>query len=129
MSLQARIGRRAAMSAAAAAATVWPSHAAPAAPSRLAGILSTPAAVSVGRAWLADETETDALRITTLLLRRLGLRPDRLHAVGDQEIRERFRAATRDDFAAGRVAIVSSWVLSDTEARYCGLIALMQENS
>jgi hypothetical protein len=40
--------------------------------------------------------------------------------IGDRSIEERIR----DDFAAGRTVVVSGWVLSETEARQCGLYSL-----
>ena len=82
-------------------------------------------AAVVGRAYLAGHpAEADRDRLAARLdqaLRCQGCDPAR--APTDQ-LRTALAGQIRADFAAAQVVTVDGWVLSETEARLCGLAAL-----
>jgi hypothetical protein len=94
---------------------------------RLVGALRQRAsAATVGRAYLAAHPADAGLeRLTADLaddLCRQQCAPWRTTPAG---LRAAFARRVRDDFAIGRVTRVDGWVLSLTEARLCGLAALV----
>jgi hypothetical protein len=91
----------------------------------LVGLLSDPAgAAAVGREWLAQAPgETDAARLVEDLAGP-RLAEWRLAAADAGALRAAVRARHVEDFAAGKVASVRGWVLSQTEVRLCALAEL-----
>ena len=93
---------------------------------RLLAMLGRPdSAAAVGRAFLAGHpAEADRGRLAARLEQ--ALRCQDCDPAQDRV--ERLRAAlarqVRADFAGARVVRVEGWVLSETEARLCGLAAL-----
>jgi hypothetical protein len=107
-------------------AWLQPADGRPAGGAHLLAMLGRPeSAAAVGRAFLAGHpAEADRSRLTARLERTLrGQGCDPAH-----DRSERLRAALareiRADFAGARVVRVGGWVLSETEARLCGLAAL-----
>jgi hypothetical protein len=93
---------------------------------RLLAVLARPdSAAVVGRAYLARyPAEADRDRLAARLDQALRCQDcDPARARTDQ-LRAALAGRTRADFAAARVVVVDGWVLSETEARLCGLAAL-----
>ena len=93
---------------------------------RLLAVLGRPdSAAAVGRAYLASHpAEADRARLTAGLDQALRCQEcDPARARTDQ-LRAALAGRIRADFAAARVVMVDGWVLSETEARLCGLAAL-----
>ena len=92
----------------------------------LVGLLSDPAgAAAVGRVWLAQAPgEADAARLVEDLAGPRLAEWQQLAAGGADALRPLVRARHVDDFAAGKVASVNGWVLSQTEVRLCALADL-----
>jgi DNA-binding IclR family transcriptional regulator len=110
--------RRAMLLAGLAAALVRPARAAP---SHLpAGYFRHPASArAIGRAYLAAvPAEADAARIAALL----ALGP--ASGASPAALRRRMAARLRADFAAGRTIVLDGWLLAESEARLCALVAL-----
>jgi hypothetical protein len=94
---------------------------------RLVGTLRQPkSAARIGRAFLAAHpSEAEVERLTDKLaedLCRHCRAPERLCPV---DLRALFSRQVWEDFATGRVMRVDGWILSATEARLCGLTALV----
>jgi hypothetical protein len=91
----------------------------------IGGLFSDPAAAqSLGRIYLATHLdEADSGVLTAMLFpspmgrRRTG---------GARAARRHLASARRNDFAEGRIAVVDGWILSQTEARVCALVACSQ---
>jgi hypothetical protein len=83
-------------------------------------------AASVGRAYLAARPgEAEIARLAGALettLRRSGCEPARADL---ETLRAALAREVQDDFARGRVVPVDGWLLSLSEARLCGLAALL----
>jgi hypothetical protein len=93
---------------------------------RLLALLGRPdSAAVVGRAYLASHpAEADRDRLAVRLdqaVRCQGCDPARART---GQLRAALAGQIRADFAAARVVMVDGWVLSETEARLCGLAAL-----
>jgi len=93
---------------------------------RLLAVLGRPdSAAVVGRAYLAGHPgEADRDRLAARLdhaLRCQDCDPARARI---EQLRTALVGQIRADFAAARVVTVDGWVLSETEARLCGLAAL-----
>ena len=71
----------------------------------------------LGRAYLAARPEEASVRF---LLEGLAHLP----RAGSNDLRHAIVAANAADFAAGRVVRVDGWILSQTEARACAIVAL-----
>jgi hypothetical protein len=108
-------------------ARAWlqPAGGRPAAARLLAGLARPDSAAVVGRAYLASyPAEADRDRLATRLDQALRCQDcDPAQARADQ-LRAALARQIRADFAAARVVRVDGWVLSETEARLCGLAAL-----
>jgi hypothetical protein len=94
---------------------------------RLAAVFSRPAsAAAVGRAYLAAHPgEAGVDRLAGELeaaLRRSGCEPARADLA---TLRRAAAHQIKEDFAQSRVVQVDGWVLSLSEARLCGLAALL----
>lgn len=91
----------------------------------LAVLARRDSAAVVGRAYLAGyPTEADRDRLAARLDQALRCQDcDPARARVDQ-LRAALARQIRADFAAARVVRVDGWVLSETEARLCGLAAL-----
>jgi hypothetical protein len=109
--------RRALLLAALAACFVRPARAAP---SPLDSCFRHPASArAIGRAYIAAAPEeVDPGRLATLL----GMRPGSDEPV--DALRWRIGARVRADFAAGRTVELEGWLLAESEARLCALLAL-----
>lgn len=84
-----------------------------------AWMLQDDAVTRLGREYLAAHAdEADAGTLTGLLA--AGL-PD----LDDPAARRTLLARVREDYAAGRTAILSGWVLSESEGRLCALATLV----
>jgi len=84
-------------------------------------VLRDDAVIRLGQEYLAaHQDEADAAVLTGLLA--AGL-PD----LDDPAARNDLLARVRDDYAAGRTAILSGWVLSFTEGRLCALATLVTQ--
>ena len=93
---------------------------------RLLTVLGRPdSAAVVGRVYLAGHpAEADRDRLAARLEQALRCQDcDPAQAEADQ-LRAALARQIRADFAAARVVSVDGWVLSETEARLCGLAAL-----
>ena len=93
---------------------------------RLLAVLGRPdSAAAVGRAYLASHpAEADGDRLAAHLDQAVRCQDcDPARARTDQ-LRVALAGQIRADFAAARVVTVDGWVLSETEARLCGLAAL-----
>lgn len=93
---------------------------------RLLAVLGRPdSAAAVGRAYLAGHPiEADRDRLAVRLDQAVRCQDcDPARARTDQ-LRAALAGQIRADFAAARVVMVDGWVLSETEARLCGLAAL-----
>lgn len=92
----------------------------------LAAFRHPESAAAIGRAYLAghpQDADPDTLvENVTAGLRCRGCDPE---AAGRADLRQAIAREVRDDFAQGRVVNVDGWVLSATEARLCGLAALV----
>ena len=79
-------------------------------------------AAAVGRAYLAIREEEGEIAV----LRRLLELPaeDPSSPSERKQLLTRLRARQRDDFREDRVVTVEGWLLSETEARLCALVAL-----
>jgi hypothetical protein len=89
---------------------------------RLAGcVREGGSARAIGRAYLAARAPRASVQEVAGRLWPPGLDPRGTGQAGElrQALLERFRA----DFAAGRIVSVDGWVLSETEAQLCALIA------
>jgi hypothetical protein len=79
---------------------------------------------AVGREYLkVAPAEADVSRLIDLI----GAPEESIRAqskAGTQAFADWLRAKQRDDFDRGRVVLVQGWMLSQTEARLCALIAL-----
>jgi hypothetical protein len=94
---------------------------------RLVAALNRPsAAAAVGRAYLvAHADECDAGYLAHQIMERLhGAGEDTTRADGTC-LRRAIAVEIRRDFTMGRVVSVDGWILSQTEARLCGLAALL----
>jgi len=94
---------------------------------RLAAFLSYPpeSAAVIGAAYLAAAAEERSVQFLHRHLEAAAVVPRR-PAVweSDEAVTDRLRRRIRADFEANEVALVRGWVLSRTEARLCGLVAL-----
>jgi hypothetical protein len=83
-------------------------------------------AAAVGRAYLAGHPGEAAIgHLVTQLgkaLRRWDCEPDRADRM---TLRAAMSRLVKEDFASSRVVKVDGWVLSLSEARLCGLVALL----
>jgi hypothetical protein len=75
----------------------------------------------LGRAYLAAHPDEDAPR---LLDRLIHLDRNRSWWKGIDDLGRALAAACSSDFGAGRVVRVEGWVLAETEARACALVAI-----
>jgi hypothetical protein len=93
---------------------------------RLASLLADrESAAVVGRAYLRTVREQpDAASLAELVTSSLPRGPHAL-AAGDEELRRLLAQRVERDFADERIATVDGWVFSLTEARLCGLCALV----
>jgi hypothetical protein len=92
----------------------------------LVDLLSDPAgAAAVGREWLAQAPdEAGAARLVEALAGAQLAEWRQLAAGGADALRPLVRARHVEDFAAGKLASVRGWVLSQTEVRLCALADL-----
>lgn len=94
----------------------------------LTALFAHPASAAVvGRAYLRTAPmEADERRLVDLVCE--GIPGGRaVVAAGDVgQLHNHIRQAQRRDFAQGRLARLDGWVLSQTEARLCALVALRQ---
>ena len=92
-------------------------------PALRAGLLALPeherSWAAIGHAWLS-EAPSSLAKLTRLLAADLEWRPGNPQTQLEDELRRRIRT----DFDDGRVATVRGWVISLTEARLAGLVAL-----
>jgi hypothetical protein len=90
---------------------------------RLLATLRQPSsAARVGQAFLAAYPgERDAEALTEEILTRVS----GAHPIGTRRLRQAISREIRQDFASGRVVSVDGWILSETEAKLCGLVALL----
>jgi hypothetical protein len=92
----------------------------------LVGLLSDPAgAAAVGREWRAQaRDEADATQLVESLAGERLVEWRALAARDTGALHAELRARHAEDFAAGRVASLRGWVLSQTEVRLCALADL-----
>jgi hypothetical protein len=100
----------------------WPTLA-----ERLVGVFREPArAARVGRAYLAAHPEVGNLDLLTADLvgdlRQRGCAPEHSSCAS---LRTALSRQVHEDFTSGRVVQVDGWFLSATEAKLCGMAALM----
>ena len=77
---------------------------------------------TIGRAYLASCSPRPLKRrLVADLTTRLGRD---LHAVDSETLRRRLARQVRKDMADDRTIVVNGWVLADTEARVCALLAM-----
>jgi hypothetical protein len=67
----------------------------------------------------ANKSEDDKTKLAALLL---ANNPD----ADNGAIRQMLDIKVKDDFKAGKIAVVKGWVLSVTEARQCALFSILQ---
>jgi hypothetical protein len=93
---------------------------------RLLAVLDRPeSAAAVGRAYLASHPgEADRDRLAARLDQAVRCQDCDPARARTEQLREALAGQIRADFAAARVVTVDGWVLSETEARLCGLAAL-----
>jgi hypothetical protein len=88
----------------------------------LAALRERGSAAAVGRAFLAAYPgERDAERLARDITARVGGSV----AGGTTHLRHGISREIRRDFAIGRIVRVDGWILSETEAKLCGLAALL----
>jgi len=92
---------------------------------RLIGLLTDPdPAAALGARYLhVVPKEGNARVLTSLLLHSLSRRDVRLEHLSDEQLRERVRRASTNDFDQERVFELEGWILALTEARLCALAA------
>jgi hypothetical protein len=91
----------------------------------LAALRERRSAAAVGRAFLAVYPgERDAERLAQDIMASVGGRDPALAAGGTRDLRQAISRQIRRDFASSLVVSVDGWILSETEAKLCGLAAL-----
>ena len=83
------------------------------------------AAAAVGRAYLAIRPgEADPQVVRDLMQKHATLQGDALGGCGNLRLQALYRRAVRHDFETGRIVEIDGWVLAETEARACAIVAL-----
>ena len=103
----------------------WPADAPVTA--RLVALFAAPeSAAAIGRAYLAERPmEADPETLVAGILP--GRSARELAMLDGTRLRALVRERHRGDFAAGRTATLSGWILSRTELRLCALAALSRQ--
>jgi hypothetical protein len=83
-----------------------------------------PYAVSIGQSYLrCTPREADPKMLNAVLFAGHGSVPQ-----DEEALRAFVTRRIREDFTHGRIAEVQGWLLSQTEARLCALVAIQDEN-
>jgi hypothetical protein len=80
-------------------------------------------AAHIGRAYLRM-VPADAAGLLDLLCAPMSQALRSPAAIEGYALEDLLRTRKMDDFAAGRVVLIDGWMLSETEARLCALVAL-----
>ena len=90
---------------------------------RVGAVFQNPdGARTIGRAYLANCSPRPLKRrLLADLTKRLGRD---LHAIDSETLGRRLAKQVRNDMAGDRTIVVNGWVLAETEARLCALLAM-----
>ena len=92
-------------------------------PRELASICDEKTLEEIGRAYLDAGGEKDIDRLAGLIMRDTSGRPADI-VLNLENPDTKLAEHIADDFRPGNIAVVKGWVLSQTEARLCGLLTL-----
>jgi hypothetical protein len=100
----------------------------PLAARHLAGLSTAPeSAAAIGQEYLLGSPGEASLDfLVRTIASALGGTPNQVARIARRELRARYQSRQRSDFAEGHMVSVQGWFLSQTEARLCALVALVE---